>query len=402
MLSLFYHPEPNDVKTHQLAQDLVKRGHDVVSITTFPNYPEGKIYAGYRQRWRQWENIDGVKVLRVPLYPDHSRSSIKRALSYLSFMISAGTLAPLMSGPAEVLYVYHPPLTTGMAGLALSFWHRIPFVYEILDIWPDTLAATGMLSNPQALNMIGHIAKFIYQRAAAITVTSNGFKQNLMDKGVRADKIQVIPNWADESIYQPVERDLEWGQRYHLTHKFNVMFAGNIGIAQGLDTLIEAARQLQHIPDLQIVIIGGGVALSDLKAQVERQQLTNILFIDRQPAQHMPAFFAWADALLIHVTKNPLFAITIPQKTQAYMACGRPIIAAIDGDGAEIVHHANAGLICAPENPEGLVKAIQIMYATPASEREAMGQAGYHAYLTHYRRQIAIEKYEQLFHKIIS
>jgi glycosyltransferase involved in cell wall biosynthesis len=402
MLSLFYYPEPNDVKTHQLAQDLVKRGHEVVSITTFPNYPEGKIYAGYQQRWRQWENIDGVKVVRLPLYPDHSRSGIKRALSYLSFMTSAGILAPLMSGPADILYVYHPPLTTGLAGLSLSFWRKLPFVYEILDLWPDTLSATGMLSNPHALKIIGHVAKFVYGQASAITVTSNGFKQNLIAKQVDPQKVHVIPNWADETIYYPVERDLAWGEKYKLTGKFNVMFAGNIGLAQGLHTLIDAAKQLQDIPDLQIVIIGGGVALADLKTQAEAYRLFNVLFIDRHPPQDMPAFFAWSNALLIHVTQDPLFTITIPQKTQAYMACGRPIIAAIDGDGAEVIYQANAGLICTPENPESLAKAIRIIYTMTASERETMGKAGREAYLTHYRRQVAVDHYEHLFYKIIT
>ncbi|NDJ86163.1 MAG: glycosyltransferase family 4 protein, partial [Chloroflexi bacterium] len=340
----------------------------------------------------------GVRVLRHPLYPDHSRSGIKRALSYLSFMLVAAVLGPVLCGKTDILWVYHPPLTTGVAGWWLSLWRRAPFVYEIQDMWPESLTATGMISNKSILGVLGRIARFIYRRARAMTVISPGFKENLITKGVPPHKVHVVPNWTDERIYGPTSRDVSVGQDFELAGRFNVVFAGNMGPAQGLQTVIEAAQQLLDVPEIQFVFIGDGLALQGL--QESAHGLSNVSFIDRQPAENMPGFFAWADALLVHLRSDPLFAITIPSKTLAYLASGRPIICAVAGDGAEVVRQANAGLICPPEDPDALAKTVRTLYTMQPAEREAMGEAGRQAYLAHYRREKAVDRYEQLFEEI--
>lgn len=397
-LSFFYQPEPNDIKIHTLARSLVERGHEVTAVTTFPNYPHGEIYRGYRQRWRQWEEVDGVRLLRVPLYPDHSRSSIKRALSYLSFMLSAAALTPFLTGPADLMWVYHPPLTTGAAGWWVSRWKRTPYIYEIQDMWPETLTSTGMISNSRALALLGAGAKRIYRGAAALTVNSPGFERNLIDKGVPEDKVHVIPNWADESIYRPVPRDSELGESCGLSGRFNVIFGGNMGPAQALSSVIEAAAMLQDTPEIQFVLIGDGLDLPALKAQAAL--LDNVRFIERQPAEQMPHLYAWADALLVHLKDDPLFAITIPAKTTAYLACGRPVIAAVRGDGADLVRRAEAGVTCDPANPSALAKAVKTLYTTPRSEREAMGAAGRAYFLDTLTREALVDQYESLFEAV--
>ena len=402
ILSFFYHPEPNDIKAHVLGRELVARGHDVTAITTFPNYPTGEIYDGYSQKWRQWENKDGVKLARIPLYADHSRSSIKRALSYLSFLTTASVLGPVLGGKPDVMWVYQPPLTTGMAGWWMSKLRRVPYVYEIQDMWPETLTSTGMINNRGALRILAEIALRIYSSASAITVISPGFKQNLIGKGVSPEKIHMISNWADENIYRPVPRDAEIGERFGLNGKFNIIFGGNMGPAQALHSAIDAAEALQDLPDLQFVMIGDGLDLPSLQESVQARGLTNVIFLGRQPAEKMPHFFAWGNALLVQLKDEPLFSITIPSKTLAYLASGRPILSAVGGDGADVVREAGAGVICPPGDALALEKAIRDLYTMPASEREAMGVAARTAYETYYRQSIAIDRYEALFQDIIA
>ncbi len=397
IVTFFYQPEPNDIKIHLLAKELVARGHTVTTITTFPNYPSGRIYDGYKQRlWRK-EIIDGVRVFRVPLYPNHTRSGIKRALSYASFMVSASTLGLVRCGRADVMWVYHPPLTTGMAGVWMSFFRRAPFVLDIQDMWPETLKATGMLNNERALRGIGRVANWIYRRARALTVNAKGMKTSIIQKGISADKIFVMPNWADETIYMPTAKDEAFGVQYGLKDKFNIVFAGNMGLVQALDKVIESAELLQDLPDVQFVLIGDGLEYDSLQKMVMEKHLTNVIFLGRHPASAMPSFFAWGDGLLITLTDDPLYAMTIPSKTQSYLACGRPIICAVAGDGANVVNEAGAGFTVPPENPSALADAIRRLYALSPTERDAMGAKGQQAYLANFQQKIIVDRYEQVF-----
>jgi len=398
-LSQWYIPEP-DIKIHLLGRGLVARGHQVASITGFPNYPQGCIYPGYHQRLWQWENMDGVRVLRLPLYPDHSRSSLRRVLNYLSFAASASLLGPLLSGPADVMWVYHPPLTVGIPAWWIGLLRCVPFVYEVQDMWPETLAVTGMMPPAWAVPWISRLAQFIYRHAAAITVISPGFKRNLINKGVPAEKIHVIPNWADEEIYRPVPRDETLAAEHGLAERFNVIYGGNLGAAQALDNVLEAAALLRDLPGVQFVLIGDGVDEVRLREIAQERGLDNVRFIARQPAERMPYFFALADALLVHLKRDPLFEITIPSKTIAYLACGRPILSCVAGDAAEVVQSAGAGLVCPPEDPTALAQAVRDLYAMSADQREAMGHSGRHAFLANYTRAVLVDRYEALLRDV--
>jgi len=373
----------------------------VLSITGFPNYPSGKIYPGYRQRLWQWEEMDGVRVLRLPLYPYHGRSGALRAMNFLSFAMSALLLSPLLCGSADILYVYHPPLTVGMPAWGISLLRGVPFVYDIKDMWPETLQATGMMRSKIVYSILDLFAKFIYTRAAAIVVPSPGFRRNLMAKGVAANKIYIIPNWADEKIYQPVPPDSALAKEYGLAGRFNVIYAGNLGLAQALDTVVEAAQQLSDLPEIQFVFIGDGVDETRLRQRVIAHKVKNVRFLGRQPAERIPYFLALADVLLVHLKRDPLFEITIPSKTLAYMACGRPILMAVAGDAAEVIRNAGAGLVCAPQDPKALANTVRTFYMMPAVERERMGQAGREAFLKHYTRHALMDQYEALFTEIV-
>ncbi len=400
LLSQWCPPEP-EFRVLNLGASLVERGHQVTLITAFPNYPIGRIYDGYKQRLWQREEKYGVQIVRLPVYPDHSRSSLRRMLTYFSYAFSATLLAPFFVGSPEILWVYHPPLTISIPAMWISLLRRIPFVYEIQDMWPETVAASGMMDKSLVIRMLGALAKFAYKRAAAITVISKGFKTNLIGKGVPEAKITVIPNWGDDHIYNPVERDPAFGEQYGLSGRFNVMFAGTMGPAQNLHTVIDAAEKLKDLHDVQFVFIGDGIDLPDLKAAAAEKQLTNVLFIDRQPAACMPQFFAWGDVMLVQLRNDPLFHMTIPSKTLAYLACGCFIVCAVPGDGSEVVEQAGAGFTCPPDNAQALAETIRRAYALPAAERQAMGQAGRAAFLERFNRAYLVDDYESLFERLI-
>jgi len=399
LLSQWFAPEP-DPRVFSLARELVSRGHQVTVLTGFPNYPHGKLYPGYKLRVWQREEMDGIRVIRLFLFPDHSRSVIKRSLNYLSFAISASVLGPMLCGPIDVLWVYHPPLSIGIPAWWISLLRRAPFVYEIQDMWPETIIATGMVHEGSGTRLLARLARFVYRRASAITVISPGFMRNLVSKGVPGEKIFVISNWADEEIFRPVERDSELGDTFGLTNHFNVLFSGNIGPAQELETVIEAAALLTDLPDVKFTLIGDGLSLSELKALVAQRNLPNVQFLGRQPMSAIPHFHAWADALLVHLRDDPLFRITIPSKTIAYLASGRPILCAVSGDGADVIRATEAGVVCPPSNPQALADMVRKLHNLPVVEREAMGQNGRQYFLEQYSCRALTDKYEAVFNRI--
>src|SRR6266508_620734 len=254
-LSQWYPPEP-DIRAGVLARELADRCHAVTALTGFPNYPNGRIYPGYEQRLRSVERDGAARVVRVPLYPSHSHSAFGRVLTYGTFAASAMLLGGPATGSIDVVWAYHPPITTGLAAVVIGAARRAPFVFEIQDMWPETLAATGMVRGGAFLSGVGAMARWIYERAAAISVISPGFKRNLIAKGVSGEKIVVIPNWADETVYRPMPRDPTAARAAGLPTGFIVLYAGNMGPAQDLLNVLRAAKQLTDLAEVRFVFVG--------------------------------------------------------------------------------------------------------------------------------------------------
>ncbi len=377
-LTQWYPPETVFV-VPELAQTLQSLSHTVTVLTGFPNYPSGKLYPGYRIRLWQKETIDGISVIRVPLYPDHSKSAARRVLNMMSFTASATILGPWLAPRADVVYAVYPPVTLGLPAWLLSrLWH-VPLTCEIQDMWPETLLATGFVRNEQVLGLVGWFAKCIYRRTAAFRVITSGFKANLVSKGVSAHRIYVVPNWADTDLIRPVEPDPELAQRLGLAGRFNVMYTGAHGPAQGLDTILDAAALLQEMPEVQFVLVGDGLELPRLQEAVQARKLSNVRFLGRYPISAMPDLYALADVLLLHLCDDPLFRITIPSKTYAYLASSKPILAAVEGDAADVVRSAEAGLICPPSNSPLLAETVRQFYMMSPAARSRMGQNGRNA-----------------------
>jgi colanic acid biosynthesis glycosyl transferase WcaI len=372
MITQWFQPEPH-FKGLGFAKALQAMGHEVEVLTGFPNYPGGKVYPGYRVGLRKHEILDGIPVTRGYIYPSHDSSALRRIANYVSFALSSTVLALTLRKP-DVVYVYTPPMTATLPAVALRLLRGVPFVPDVQDLWPDTLAATGMVNNPRVLGLIGWWTNFSFRRAARIVVLSAGFRQRLLDRGLSVP-IAVVHNWAPPEIVD-VARTLPSPHAPGI-RPFTILFAGNMGKAQGLDVVLNAAEILQSEGStVRFALIGGGVERGHLKQRINDLQLHNVDFHEPLHPSRMGEVFADADALLVHLREDPLFEITIPSKIQAYLAIGRPIILGVRGNAADMVRDAKAGVTFAPDSHLGLVAAVKQISALSPSDRADMGAAG--------------------------
>ncbi len=386
LISQYFPPEPTGI-VQELAESLVEHGLDVTVLTGYPNYPYGRLYDGYQMKLWSKERVGNVNVIRLPLYCAHGRNGIARAINLSSFALSVALIGPWVSPKVDAIHVYQL-VTVGSAARWLSFLRRIPMTIEVQDLWPDTLSATGMVDTGLALRLVGWFANRVYRSASHVRVISDGFRSALAKRGVAGKRLHVIPNWVDTELYCPESVDNELAKSVSMQGKFNVVFAGAIGLAQNLTTVIEAAEMLSSETMIQFVIIGDGSELDNLKSQVATRGLTNVRFIDRQPVSEMSRYYAISDVLLLHLRSTPLFEMTIPHKVYSYLACGKPVLAAIGGEAANVVTESGAGLVCPSDNPNAMVSGIRELYAMTPKQREELGRAGRQAALTKYSRML--------------
>ena len=396
-ITQWFDPEPT-FKGLAFARELASRGHEVEVVTGFPNYPGGKLYPGYRMRLRQIELVEGVRVVRVPLYPSHDGSSVRRAVNYLSFGLSAAVLGlPVVRQP-DVAYVYHPPATTAFPAIVARALRRLPFVYDVQDLWPDSIRATGMLRRGFGLRLVERWCEITYRLADRLVVLSPGFRNALVERGVPPEKISVIYNWCDEGEIHPRPPDQELARALGLAGRVNVIFAGNMGLAQALESVLECALLCREtMPEVQFVFVGSGLDRGRLEERARSMGLPNVLFLPARPVEEIGPVLALADALLVHLKDDPLFRITVPSKTQAYLAAGRAIIMAVQGDAAELVTQAGAGICCRSEDPEALAAAIQQLVQLGRQARQRMGTAGRRYYEENLSFSAGVTKFERVF-----
>jgi colanic acid biosynthesis glycosyl transferase WcaI len=400
LITQWFQPEQM-YKGVPFVKELVKLGHEVEILTGFPNYPGGKIYKGYKIRFLQRETIEGIPIIRVPLYPSHDRSGWHRFLNYISFAISAAIIGPWVVKKADVAYVYHPPATIGFPAMMIKLLRGIPFAYDIQDLWPDTLAATGMFTNKLGLWLVDIWCRFVYWQARKIIVLSPGFKTTLIDRGVPDDKIKVIYNWADDTTVKPVSKNSVLASKLGLEGKFNIVFAGNMGKAQALEAVIAAANVLKNeYPNLQFVFVGAGVELDNLKKRAYDAGLKNIFFLPQQPLSEVGAILALADVLLVHLKDKPLFRITIPSKIQAYMAVGRPILVGVRGDATDLVINAKAGFSCIPEDVESIADGVRKFLKMSPQELDQMGENGRKFYQQELALTVGTKKFAEVLESV--
>lgn len=387
---------PENFRVNDLAIELRNRGHEVVVLTGIPNYPSGAFFSGYGFFSKLKERWNGIDIIRMPLIPRGNGGGLQLALNYLSFALLASLLSPFRCrGKYDVIFVHEPsPITVGLPAIVMKFLTGAPVYFWVLDLWPESLTAAGGVKSPLLLKSVSRLVRFIYGRSDKVLVQSKGFIEPVRSHGIPSDKIAYFPSWAEE-LYHPVTAPASFRSEFGLPEGFYLMFAGNVGAAQDFESILSAAERLKDDKDIHWLIVGDGRMSGWVSEQVKLRGLRETVHIlGRHPVERMPEFFAAADAMLVTLKSEPIFALTIPGKVQSYLACGRPIVSMLDGEGGRVVEEAGAGYACASGDAEALAELVLKMANLSAAEREAMGSSGRHYYEKHFERDHLLSKLE--------
>ncbi len=386
IVSQYFHPE--SFRITALCQDLAERGHSITVLTGQPNYPSGKIAEGYRAWSFRREVLGNVEIVRIPLYPRKNGSGIHLTLNYLSFVVSGLLFGPWMlrGRRFDAVFVYAiSPLLQALPAIGLKWIKRAKLVVWVQDLWPEALEATGFVKNRALLAATAAIVKLIYRLSDSVLVQSDGFVEPVARLCARK-KIRVFPNSAEavflrDGLSDPCPIS-------GLDDGFNVVFAGNLGTVQALPTVLDAAQLLREHADLRIYLVGTGALAEHLRDEIARRDLSNVIMVGHFPIDQMPAILSRASALLVTLKDVALGHYTVPSKLQAYLAVGRPIIAALNGEGARVVDAARAGLSCPSENATMLAERILTLYRMTSQERDALGRNGKAFFREHYDQSV--------------
>lgn len=394
-----YFPEPIGIAPlmTELAEGLVKRGHNVRVVTGMPNYPERRIYPEYRGKLYLTEKINGVVIQRSYIWTRPKPNLIDRVLLDGSFVLSS--LAHALKGRRpDVILFTTPPLPVAVPATILGWWHRCPVILNLQDILPDAAVHVGLLTNKVLINLFTKLEKFAYQTSTKISVLADGFVDNLLSKNVPRDKIVKIPNWVDVNFIQPLPKYKNaFRTEHNLEGKFVVLYSGNIALTQGLETVIDAATRVRHLENIAVVIVGEQQALDKLQQHCEQVGADNVLLLPFQPRQKLPEMLAAADVGLV-VQKRNVISFNMPSKIQVLLASGRPIIASVPNNGtaAKAIRSSCGGVVVPPESPSELAQAIVDLYSQP-DKLEILGKRSRRYALDNYSLEAALDRYEELF-----
>jgi colanic acid biosynthesis glycosyl transferase WcaI len=374
-----------------LARSLAARGHSVRVVTGFPNYPTGKVKAGYRLARRLDEEIDGVSVRRVALYPSHDQSNLRRFVNYSSFALSASTSALDVLRNLDAVWVYNSPATIGLPSWLASAAGGPPHLMHVLDLWPDSIAFSGLAGGRSYAVMaplLERWCRFTYRQAASIACISVGVLDELAARGVPRSKLHYVPVWTDETRHHPRSRDRDLARSLGVDDAFVLLYAGNLGYTQGLETLLDACARLRDLPGFHCLVAGSGTAEKALRAQAASLSLHNLTFLGRRPAAEMGALMSIGDLHLVSLNNHPLASMTLPSKLLATLASARPVLAVATGETARVVREAAAGWTVAPGDTDGLVDALRQAHGGGRASADRLGAAG----LRYYQRELSTER----------
>jgi colanic acid biosynthesis glycosyl transferase WcaI len=366
---------PENFRINDLVAELVRRGHEVTVLTGVPNYPEGTVFPQYRDNPAAFSRYEGADVVRVPMLPRRT-GGLSLMLNYASFAASASLagLWKLRGRRFDAIFAYEPsPITVGLPAAAMRAVKRAPMAFWVLDLWPETLQAIGVVKSEAILATVGKLVTFIYRRCDLILAQSRSFIPQIRKYAGASGRIEYFPSWA-ESLFD-LERVTPAEEVPPQPGSFNVMFAGNIGDAQDFPAILAAAEQLKERRDIRWLIVGDGRMGSWVEQEIARRGLQDtVLMLGRHPVERMPSFFRHADALLVSLKDEPIFSMTIPGKLQSYLAAGLPVIAMLNGEGAEVVRNSDAGMTCAAGDHAGLADAVVKLSNMSADERATIGR----------------------------
>ena len=386
---------PENFRINDLVAEFVRRGHEVTILTGWPNYPDGKVFDAYRQQPEQFATFEGANVIRAPLLP-RGRGGLRLVLNYLSFALFASVwgIWKLRGRKFDAVLVYEPsPITVGIPGMVMRAMKRAPMALWVLDLWPETLEAVGVVKSKWGLKLVGRLVAIIYRRCDLILAQSKSFIPQIRHYAGKNHRIEYFPNWA-ESVFDGETAELA-PEVKPLPGGFTVMFAGNIGEAQDFPAILRTAEALKTHSHIRWLILGDG-RMGQWVAQeiVARSLEQSVFLLGRHPVERMPSFFAHADALLVSLKDEPIFAMTIPGKLQSYLAAGVPVLAMLNGEGADLITHSGAGGSCAAGDHAALAREVLRMATLTPVERQAMGQRAKNLYQREFEREHLMSKME--------
>ncbi len=360
-LSDNFPPESNApaTRTHEHALRWVRDGHQVTVVTCAPNFPEGKLYPDYRNRWRQVEDLDGIRVVRVKTYITANEGFLRRTLDYLSFMFSAFLFGAFERRP-DVVVATSPQFFCALGGWLLALIKRRAFVFELRDLWPASIVAVGAMRSSRAISMLERLELFLYRRARAIVTVTESFRRDLIARGIAADKIHVVLNGVDLDAYAPAPKDPELLAVHDLAGRFVVGYLGTHGLAHALDSVLEAAALLKDRDDIVFLFAGGGAHRRQVEDLVRTRKLSRVRLLSRQPKAMMPRLWSLLDLTLIPLKDDPVFATVVPSKLFEAMGAGVPVIMSLpEGEATGLVDRTGCGICVPPEQPVVLAEAIR-------------------------------------------
>jgi glycosyltransferase involved in cell wall biosynthesis len=373
-------------RTFEHASAWVRAGHTVTVVTCAPNFPRGEVHAGYRNRWRSREVVDGIEVVRVWTYIAENKGFARRALDHVSFGVN-GALAGLFARRPDVVVATSPQFFTAVGGWTVGALRRIPFVFELRDLWPASIAAVGALEPGVVLGSLERLERFLYRRATAVIAVSDAFRRDLVARGVEAEKVHVVTNGVDLSSYAPRPRDEDRAAALGLAGRFVVGYLGTHGMAHALENVLDAADLLRGDDRIRFLFVGDGAAKADLIREAQRRALRNVVFAPPVAKDAMPALWSVCDAALVHLKDAPVFETVIPSKIFEAFGMGVPVLfAGRAGEGSEIVRRAAAGTCVAAEDPVALAIAVRALASNP--DQCARYAANAHGAAPQYDREV--------------
>ena len=404
-LTHYYTPEGNAPATRvsALAERWVKMGHEVTVMTCAPNVPNGIVYEGYRNRWTTKEEINGVKVIRVWSFIAANKRTIRRILNYTSFMWSA-FIHGLFLPKSDIMIATSPQFFCGWAGVLLHWFRRFPFVLEIRDIWPESIASVNANLPSFSLRVVYWMEKVMYRTATFIVTVGEGYREKLVkEKSIPENKLAIVMNGVDTERFYPMPKDERILSEYGLTGKFVCSYIGTIGMACGLRTVLNAAEKLKEQGDdsIRFLLVGDGALREELEKEAGKRQLNNVIFTGRRPKNEIPSWIASSDVNLVHLKKTDLFTTVMPSKIFESAGCARPVIIGVEGFAKDFILKADAGIAMEPENADDLIHALLEMKSNPDFCRK-LGENAYKNISTKYNRDQQAKDYLEILETILS
>jgi glycosyltransferase involved in cell wall biosynthesis len=354
-------PETNAAATRVYERAIYwqKSGHKVTIITSAPNFPQGVLFNGYQNHWWKTEDMSNIKVVRVKTYISPNKGVVLRSLDFLSFGVM-GFFVGLFQTRPDIVVATSPQFFSAVAGWAVAACRRLPFIFELGDLWPSSIAAVGAIKKGVLLNWVEKFELFLYRRSSRIAALTHAFKINLVRRGIEESKIDVVLNGVDLPRYAPRKRDEKLARKWLLEDKFVIGYVGTHGMAHGLKNVLNVAEQLRKNERIRFLLAGAGAERDKLLQHAKTRSLSNVIFMPMQPKEAMPAVWSLCNVALVHLKDDPAFSEVIPSKIFEAMAMGLPILIAIpDGEARRVVEDNSAGIWVPPENPKAFVNAVK-------------------------------------------